>query len=91
MDELYGLNMCLCENKEGDIPGLQMRRWDKSQIDNKDWIFRYHMISKFRKTLQMFEYEGLPDEIPKRIVLCFLGNVRRKTKLQFYALKSNSG
>lgn len=71
MDEFYGLNMCLCENKEGDIPGLQMRRWDKSQIDNKDWIFRYHMISKLRKTLQMFEYEGLPDEIPKRILELF--------------------
>ena len=70
MEEYYGLFGEKCTEQE--FNQLNLRDWKKGHIDDKDWLFRYHMLNKFRKTLQMFTYDGLPDTIPKRNLELFV-------------------
>lgn len=48
----------------------QRSRWilGKAQqvADSKDYIFDHLIIQMLNKTLQMFEYDGLPDTIPRK-------------------------
>lgn len=70
MDSYEGLFGGICKSAD-EFNRLNLRDWLEGHIDDKKWLFRYHMTNKFRKTLQMFEYEGLPETIPTRILEIF--------------------
>lgn len=55
------------ENAKGtEFPTLGKFR--PIDFENKDELHRYHMLNTLNKTLGMFKYEGLTNEIPQRIL-----------------------
>ena len=51
---------------ETEFPTLS--KFKQMDFENKETLNRYHMLNTLNKTLSMFEYEGLPEEIPQRII-----------------------
>jgi len=56
----------LIDDKKSSILSLKARR--PMDFENKNILFQYHMRTMLNKENQIFDWKGLPDTIPKRVL-----------------------